>query len=109
MQEAERCGVHRTVHAGEDGPASNVKEAIELLKAERIGHGYHVLQDDSIYQVGFSRGVVIEGCLWAVRNTCRGILLRQAWPLLVIGGFHNFEHGYFHFISSDGQRQGHSS
>ena len=52
MQEAERCGIHRTLHAGVDGPASNIKDAIELLKAERIGHGYSVLQDEGIYQVG---------------------------------------------------------
>ncbi|XP_022088733.1 adenosine deaminase-like isoform X2 [Acanthaster planci] len=62
FQEAERCGIHRTVHAGEDGPASNVKEAIELLKAERIGHGYHVLQDDSIYQMIKDSDVHLEVC-----------------------------------------------
>lgn len=26
LQEAERCGIHRTVHAGEAGPAAMVKE-----------------------------------------------------------------------------------
>ncbi|XP_022088951.1 adenosine deaminase-like isoform X2 [Acanthaster planci] len=62
FQEAERCSIHRTVHAGEDGPASNVKEAIELLKAERIGHGYHVLQDDSIYQMVKHLDIHLEVC-----------------------------------------------
>ncbi|XP_038051971.1 adenosine deaminase-like [Patiria miniata] len=64
FQEAERCGIHRTIHAGEDGPTSagNVKEAIELLKAERIGHGYHVLQDESIYQMVKDLDIHLEVC-----------------------------------------------
>jgi adenosine deaminase len=48
--EAKRLGIHRTVHAGEDGPASNVKIAIEDLFAERIGHGYRVIQDPELYK-----------------------------------------------------------
>ncbi|XP_038051973.1 adenosine deaminase-like [Patiria miniata] len=64
FQEAELCGIHRTVHAGEDGPTSagNVKEAIELLKAERIGHGYHALQDASIYQMVKDLDIHLELC-----------------------------------------------
>ena len=66
------------MHAGEDGPASNVKEAIELLKAERIGHGYHVLEDDAIYQVGrlqisFLKGQghlsFVEGTFMSAKDT----------------------------------------
>ncbi|XP_038049977.1 adenosine deaminase-like [Patiria miniata] len=62
FQEAERCGIHRTVHAGEDGPASNVKKAIELLKAERIGHGYHSVDDDDVYQMVKDKGIHLEIC-----------------------------------------------
>ena len=39
----------RTVHAGEDGPSENVKIAIEQMYAERIGHGYRVMQDQELY------------------------------------------------------------
>uniref|UniRef100_A0A3P8Q6X6 adenosine deaminase n=1 Tax=Astatotilapia calliptera TaxID=8154 RepID=A0A3P8Q6X6_ASTCA len=49
-EEAVRCGIHRTVHAGEVGPASVVKEAVEVLKAERVGHGYRTLEDDDLYK-----------------------------------------------------------
>ncbi|XP_022111629.1 adenosine deaminase-like [Acanthaster planci] len=62
FQEAERCGIHRTAHAGEGGPAGNVKIAIEELKAERIGHGYHVLEDDDIYQMVKDKGIHLEIC-----------------------------------------------
>ena len=40
FREAKNLGIHRTVHAGEDGPADNVKVAIEEMFAERIGTFY---------------------------------------------------------------------
>ncbi|XP_018024773.1 adenosine deaminase-like [Hyalella azteca] len=60
FQEAARRGVHRTVHAGEDAPAASVRAAIDDLKAERIGHGYRVLEDESTYQ--YCRGTHFEVC-----------------------------------------------
>uniref|UniRef100_A0A8C1ASA2 Adenosine deaminase n=2 Tax=Cyprinus carpio TaxID=7962 RepID=A0A8C1ASA2_CYPCA len=50
FEEAVRSEVHRTVHAGEVGSASAVKEAVEVLKAERIGHGYNTLEDQTLYK-----------------------------------------------------------
>lgn len=55
-------GIHRTVHSGEAGPASNVKEAIEVLRAERIGHGYRVLDDDDVYRLAKQKKVHFEEC-----------------------------------------------
>lgn len=49
-KEAVRSNIHRTVHAGEVGPPSVVKEAVDVLKAERIGHGYHTIEDQELYQ-----------------------------------------------------------
>ncbi|XP_064410480.1 adenosine deaminase-like isoform X2 [Latimeria chalumnae] len=49
-EEAFKNGIHRTVHAGEVGPPKVVREAIELLKAERIGHGYRTLEDQELYK-----------------------------------------------------------
>jgi len=48
--EAKNTGVRRTVHAGEDGPAENVRRAVDQLHAERIGHGYHVMDDPLLYK-----------------------------------------------------------
>ncbi|XP_074656494.1 adenosine deaminase-like [Tubulanus polymorphus] len=62
FQKAKDLGIHRTVHAGENGPAAVVKEAIEVLHAERIGHGYHSVDVDSIYQLVRDRNVHIETC-----------------------------------------------
>ena len=41
-------GLHRTSHAGEVGPADNVRAAIDLLGCERIDHGYHVIDDPEL-------------------------------------------------------------
>src|SRR5512140_3750778 len=48
FREARQAGLHVTVHAGEWGPAANVREAIEELGAERIGHGVRVLEDEAV-------------------------------------------------------------
>ncbi|MEE6513837.1 hypothetical protein FKM82_021658 [Ascaphus truei] len=65
FQEAARCGVHRTVHAGEAGPPSVVKEAVETLQAERIGHGYHTLQDPALYTRLLKMNMHFEMCPWS--------------------------------------------
>ncbi|XP_075427438.1 adenosine deaminase-like isoform X2 [Ascaphus truei] len=64
-EEAARCGVHRTVHAGEAGPPSVVKEAVETLQAERIGHGYHTLQDPALYTRLLKMNMHFEMCPWS--------------------------------------------
>ncbi|KYO42154.1 adenosine deaminase [Alligator mississippiensis] len=68
-EEAERCGIHRTVHAGEVGPPSVIKEAVSLLKAERIGHGYHVMNDPALYKELLDRRMHFETCPWSSNLT----------------------------------------
>ncbi|CAL1283546.1 unnamed protein product [Larinioides sclopetarius] len=62
FQLAYRLGIHRTVHAGEDGPADQVRFALEHLFAERIGHGYHVVEDDALYRRCLDMDVHFEAC-----------------------------------------------
>ncbi|XP_075133170.1 adenosine deaminase isoform X2 [Leptodactylus fuscus] len=64
-EEAVRCGIHRTVHAGEVGPPSVVKEAVEVLKAERIGHGYHTIEDQNLYKELLNKQMHFETCPWS--------------------------------------------
>ncbi|MCJ8741884.1 hypothetical protein PDJAM_G00075910 [Pangasius djambal] len=61
-EEAERSGIHRTVHAGEVGPPSVVREAVEVLKAERIGHGYHTIRDEVLYKQLLEQNMHFETC-----------------------------------------------
>ncbi|XP_017291400.1 adenosine deaminase [Kryptolebias marmoratus] len=61
-EEAVRCGIHRTVHAGEVGPATVVREAVEVLKAERIGHGYSTPKDPTLYKQLLDQNMHFEVC-----------------------------------------------
>ncbi len=63
FREAKQAGLHITVHAGEWGPAANVKEAIEELGAERIGHGVRIVEDPSVMSEACERGTPFELCI----------------------------------------------
>ncbi|KAL5013266.1 hypothetical protein ScPMuIL_007536 [Solemya velum] len=60
--EAYKSGIHRTVHAGECGPSAGVKEALDHMYAERIGHGYHVLEDPELYERVLRDKIHLETC-----------------------------------------------
>lgn len=45
---ARSYGLHRTSHAGEVGPAANVRNGIELLRCERVDHGYNIVDDPAL-------------------------------------------------------------
>jgi adenosine deaminase len=62
FKEAKQSGLHITIHAGEWGPAENVRDAIEHLGAERIGHGVRVLEDESVTALAKEHGATFEVC-----------------------------------------------
>jgi len=43
-------GLHRVAHAGEEGGPDYVREALDLLKVERIDHGNRALEDPALVQ-----------------------------------------------------------
>jgi adenosine deaminase len=63
FKEAKQAGLHITIHAGEWGPAANVREAIEKLGAERIGHGVRVMEDDDTIALARERQTAFEVCI----------------------------------------------
>ncbi len=63
FKEARQAGLHVTIHAGEWDGADNVREAIEQLSAERIGHGVRVLENESVIQLARERGTTFEVCI----------------------------------------------
>ncbi len=69
FKEASQAGLHLTVHAGEWGPATNIREAIETFSAERIGHGVRVLEDKSVTQLARERGTAFEVCVTSNQQT----------------------------------------
>jgi adenosine deaminase len=59
---AEELGLGRTVHAGEGGPVAEIRLAVEVLHAQRIGHGTTLLDDPALVDMVIERAIVIEAC-----------------------------------------------
>ena len=59
---ARNYGYRVTIHAGETGVGKNVLEAVELLGAERIGHGVFIKDCPEAYTIVKDRQVVLEMC-----------------------------------------------
>lgn len=62
FEAARDVGLGRTVHAGEGRPPEEIRDAIEVLHAQRIGHGTSLLDDPAVLDLVLERGVVIEAC-----------------------------------------------
>lgn len=63
FREARQAGLKVTIHAGEWGGPGNVREALELFKADRIGHGVRVVEDPSAVALARERGAAFEVCV----------------------------------------------
>jgi aminodeoxyfutalosine deaminase len=67
--------MHRLIHAGEIGGPEIVREAVELLGAERIGHGIGVMRDERTMDFIAARNICLEVC--PTSNLRTGALGRQ--------------------------------
>jgi adenosine deaminase len=63
FRRAAELGIGRTVHAGEARPADEIRAAIEVLGAQRIGHGTTLLDDPRLVDLVIERGVTLEACI----------------------------------------------
>jgi adenosine deaminase len=66
---ARDAGLGRTVHAGEGRPPSEIREAVERLHAQRIGHGTTLADDPAVLALARERGVTVEACLTSNLHT----------------------------------------
>ncbi len=62
FKKAKQAGLHITVHAAEAGPAANVREAIEKLGAERIGHGLRIRENIAVMDMVIREQIPLEMC-----------------------------------------------
>jgi aminodeoxyfutalosine deaminase len=72
---ASHCGLHKLIHAGEIGGPKEIREAVELLGVERIGHGIGAIHDPALMDLLAARRIVLEVC--PVSNLRTGALARQ--------------------------------
>ncbi len=61
-KQAREQGYRLLAHAGEEGPASYVEEAIDLLKVDRIDHGNATLDDPELTRRIAGEGTVLTVC-----------------------------------------------
>jgi len=62
FEQAKSTGLGVTIHAGEWAGADNVREAVEHLCADRIGHGVRAVEDAYVVDLLRERGTTLEVC-----------------------------------------------
>lgn len=68
-------GLRLVCHAGEIGGPELVREAVEILGAERIGHGIALMHDHALAESLATRKIVLENC--PTSNLYTGALAKQ--------------------------------
>ncbi len=62
FERARDAGVRITAHAGEALGANSVRDAIEILGAERIGHGIQAVENSEVVQMLYDKKIALEIC-----------------------------------------------
>lgn len=62
FDEARAAGFHTCAHAGESSGPEGVRDAIELLKAERIDHGIRAVEDPDLVRELAARAIPLDVC-----------------------------------------------
>ncbi len=66
---AREGGLHGVAHAGEAAGPASVRAAVEVLRAERIGHGVRAIEDPAVVALLAERRVPLEICPTSNRLT----------------------------------------
>jgi len=74
-EKAANNGLHLLMHAGEVGGPERIREAVELLNVERIGHGIAAAQDPALMDLLVDRRIPLEICPQS--NIRTGALAKQ--------------------------------
>jgi adenosine deaminase len=64
--------LHSVPHAGETTGPATIRAALDLLNAERLGHGIRVLDDDELVAEVRERGIPLEVC--PTSNVATGVV-----------------------------------
>ncbi len=71
---ARAAGLRSLPHAGENGGPERVVEALDLLHAERIGHGIDCMRDSALVDRLRETGIPVDVC--PTSNVCTGAVVR---------------------------------
>jgi adenosine deaminase len=76
---AAKNGLHLVAHAGETGGPEQIKDAIDILHAERIGHGIAAIRSPALMNTLVTRKIPLEICLTSnLRTNALNIQLNSA-------------------------------
>ncbi|KAI5714167.1 hypothetical protein M8J76_012056 [Diaphorina citri] len=64
-EEARKCGIKTTIHAGEASGPTSIQRAVEIYHTDRVGHGYSVVEDSNIYNSCLQKRIHFECCPWS--------------------------------------------
>ena len=59
---AREAGLKLVAHAGEEGPAAYVADAVDVLEVDRIDHGNRALEDPALVRRLAARGITLTVC-----------------------------------------------
>ena len=59
---AAALGLHLVAHAGEEGPAEYVRQALDILHVERIDHGVHTIDEPELVRRVAREGIALTMC-----------------------------------------------
>jgi len=65
FDQAHKAGLKITVHTGEVKEASDIWEALEYARPQRIGHGIHAIEDMQVLELIKERGITLEVNPWS--------------------------------------------
>jgi adenosine deaminase/aminodeoxyfutalosine deaminase len=74
FREARDLGLHGVAHAGEACGPESIRDAVELLGAERIGHGLTAIRDANVIALLRERRIPLEVC--PSSNVSTGLIAR---------------------------------
>ncbi|WP_406207494.1 adenosine deaminase [Kitasatospora sp. NBC_01560] len=84
---AAEAGLHRVAHAGEEGPAAYITEALDVLGVERIDHGLRCLEDAELVERLVREQIPLTLCpLSNVRLRCIDTLADHPLPAMLEAG-----------------------
>ena len=103
-------GLHRVAHAGEEGPAANVTEVLDVLGVERVDHGLRSLEDDALLDRLAAERVPLTLCpLSNVRlqvvDSLEGYPLRELMDRGVVVTVNSDDPAYFGGYVDDNYRE----
>ncbi len=67
---AREKGLKLVAHAGEEGPPDYIREALDLLKVDRIDHGNRLLEDDALLARVRDAGLTLTVCPLSNLSLC---------------------------------------